>query len=117
MRAGLGVPDHAAGQFEQQLGAQRGASRFVPQIAQLVGVVLQVVEFAPGRAGLPAYNGMQGASMLPLMSGAVEALRDAVLIEEEGQRTMFGFAGRTRMRTLQTARHRLSVYALSLIHI
>lgn len=63
------------------------------------------------RAGLPTYNGMQGASMLPLMSGAVDALRDAVLIEEEGQRTMFGFAGRTRMRTLQTARHRLSVYA------
>ena len=63
------------------------------------------------RAGLPAYNGMQGQSLLPLMSGAATAVRDAALIEEEGQRTMFGFAGRTRMRTLQTPRHRLSVYA------
>ncbi|WP_334160414.1 sulfatase [Achromobacter insolitus] len=63
------------------------------------------------RAGLPAYNGMQGSSLLPLMSGEAERVRDAVLIEEEGQRTMFGFPGRTRMRTLQTPRHRLSVYA------
>lgn len=63
------------------------------------------------RAGVPAYNGMQGQSLLPLMSGATETVRDALLIEEEGQRTMFGFPGRTRMRTLQTARHRLSVYA------
>lgn len=63
------------------------------------------------RAGLPAYNGMQGASLLPLMAGHKSQLRDALLIEEEGQRTMFGFTGRTRMRTLQTARHRLSVYA------
>jgi hypothetical protein len=54
---------------------------------------------------------MQGASLLPLMSGETERVRDAVLIEEEGQRTMFGFPGRTRMRTLQTPRHRLSVYA------
>ncbi|HBL65010.1 MAG TPA: sulfatase, partial [Achromobacter sp.] len=63
------------------------------------------------RAGLPPYNGLQGQSLLPLMSAAVDTLRDAVLIEEEGQRTMFGFPGRTRMRTLQTARYRLSVYA------
>jgi arylsulfatase A-like enzyme len=63
------------------------------------------------RAELPEYNGMQGMSLLPLMSGAVDTVRDAVLIEEEGQRTMFGFPSRTRMRTLQTSRHRLSVYA------
>lgn len=63
------------------------------------------------RAELPDYNGMQGMSLLPLMAGAVDTVRDAVLIEEEGQRTMFGFPSRTRMRTLQTPRHRLSVYA------
>lgn len=63
------------------------------------------------RAGLPTYNGMQGESLLPLMSGAADTVRNAVLIEEEGQRVMFGFPGRTRMRTLQTPSHRLSIYA------
>ena len=36
--------------------------------------------------------------------------RDELLIEEEGQRTYLGFPGRVRMRSLVTARHRLSVY-------
>ena len=36
--------------------------------------------------------------------------REAVLVEEENQRTLFDFPMRTRMRTLQTARYRLSIY-------
>lgn len=63
------------------------------------------------RAGLPAYNGMQGCSLLPVMQGESAGVRDAVLVEEENQRVLFGLPGRMRMRTLQTARHRLSVYA------
>jgi hypothetical protein len=56
------------------------------------------------------YNGIQGTSLLPLIGGGVEQLRDELLIEEEGQRTYLGFPGRVRTRTLVTARHRLSVY-------
>lgn len=62
------------------------------------------------RAGLEAYHGIQGESLLPLVSGERERVRDKVLIEEEGQRIFLGFDTRVRMRTLQTDRHRLSVY-------
>lgn len=44
------------------------------------------------------------------MRGEQAAPREAVLIEEEGQRVMFGFDKRVRMRTLQTGRYRMSVY-------
>lgn len=62
------------------------------------------------RAGVAAFNGIQGASLLPLLAGDTTSIRDELLIEEEGQRTYLGFSGRVRMRSLVTARHRLSVY-------
>ncbi len=61
------------------------------------------------RAGVTPWYGMQGASMLPLMSGRGWQ-RDAMLVEEEGQRVYLGFDRRVRMRSLVTARHRISVY-------
>ncbi len=69
--------------------------------------------FAPtvlARAGVTAFNGIQGQSLLPLIAGDAAALRDELLIEEEGQRVYLGFSGRVRMRSLVTAHHRLSVY-------
>ena len=71
------------------------------------------VDFAPtvlARAGVAGFNGIQGQSLLPLIAGATAALRDELLIEEEGQRLYLGFSGRVRMRSLVTARHRLSIY-------
>ncbi|MBL0422967.1 sulfatase-like hydrolase/transferase [Ramlibacter sp. AW1] len=68
------------------------------------------IDLAPtilARAGCTPYNGIQGRSLLDRQAPP----RQALLIEEEGQRVMFGFPGRTRMRTLQTERHRLSIYA------
>jgi arylsulfatase A-like enzyme len=62
------------------------------------------------RAGLAPFNGMQGASLLDLIAGTRAELRDALLIEEEGQRVYMGFPSRVRMRSLITARHRLSLY-------
>lgn len=62
------------------------------------------------RVGLTPYNGMQGKSLLPLISGATSELRDSILVEEEGQRIMFGFDRRVRMRTLVTQDYRLSVF-------
>jgi arylsulfatase A-like enzyme len=62
------------------------------------------------RAGLAPFNGMQGASLLELIAGTRDDFRDALLIEEEGQRVYMGFPARVRMRSLVTARHRLSVY-------
>jgi arylsulfatase A-like enzyme len=62
------------------------------------------------RAGLAPFNGMQGASLLDVIAGTRAELRDALLIEEEGQRVYMGFPSRVRMRSLITARHRLSLY-------
>lgn len=71
------------------------------------------IDLAPSilaRAGVPGFNGMQGRSLLPLMSGEASSWRESVLIEEEGQRVMFGFDSRVCMRTLVTGRWRLSRY-------
>jgi arylsulfatase A-like enzyme len=62
------------------------------------------------RAGVAPFNGMQGVSFMPAIMDGKPAPRDAVLIEEEGQRTYMGFADRIRMRTLVTTTHRLSLY-------
>jgi arylsulfatase A-like enzyme len=71
------------------------------------------IDLAPtilARAGLAPFNGMQGASLLGVLDDPHASLRDALVIEEEGQRVYLGFPRRTRVRTLVTARHRLSVY-------
>jgi arylsulfatase A-like enzyme len=62
------------------------------------------------RAGVAAFNGIQGRSLLPLIAGAAATHHEDMLIEEEGQRQQMGFAGRIRMRSLVTAQHRLSLY-------
>jgi hypothetical protein len=61
------------------------------------------------RAGLAAANGMQGLALAPLLHGA-GSVREALLIEEEGQRRDFGRPQRLRMRTLLTPSHRLTLY-------
>jgi arylsulfatase A-like enzyme len=62
------------------------------------------------RAGTATFNGMLGASLMPVIASAEDVGRDAVLIEEEGQRVCMGFRDRVRMRTLVTEQHRLTVY-------
>ncbi len=62
------------------------------------------------RAGCLPYNGIQGLSLLPAIERDAALGRDEILLEEENQRILFDFPYRTRMRTLQTGRYRLSVY-------
>jgi arylsulfatase A-like enzyme len=62
------------------------------------------------RAGLEPYNGIQGRSLLPLIDDPQLRDRDAILIEEDGQRTSYGFSRPVRCRTLITERHRLTLY-------
>ncbi len=62
------------------------------------------------RAGVPGSFGMQGRSLLRVIAGQTGPWRDALLIEEEGQRVYLGFNTRVRMRSLVTERYRLSVY-------
>jgi arylsulfatase A-like enzyme len=73
----------------------------------------QTTDIAPtilDRAGVTAWNGMQGRSLVPVMNGTASKVRDALVIEEEGQRYYMGFPDRVRMRTLYDPRYRLSIY-------
>lgn len=76
--------------------------------------LLSSIDIGPSilaRAGAEPYNGIQGRSFLPLVRGEPgHATREHLLIEEDGQRTYFGFDRPVRMRTLLGAQHRLSVY-------
>jgi hypothetical protein len=62
------------------------------------------------RAGVAPWNGIQGQSLLPILSGKVKEIRQDLLIEEEGQRYYMGFNERVRMRSLIYGAHRISVY-------
>jgi arylsulfatase A-like enzyme len=78
-----------------------------------VDALAQSIDLAPtilARAGLAPPNGMQGRSLLPLIGGEVQGVREAVLVEEEGQRRDFGWPRRVRMRSLLDGRHRLTLY-------
>ncbi|WP_421955277.1 sulfatase [Polaromonas sp.] len=73
----------------------------------------QSIDLAPSileRAGVAAYNGIQGRSLLPIMRGAVNTVRDSLMIEEEGQRNYLSFDSRVRARSVVTKTHRMSVY-------
>jgi len=86
--------------------AGTGAGQVGRQLCSTIDIAPTIL----ARAGCTPYNGIQGLSLLPAINDGVSLGRDDLLVEEEGQRTMFGFPGRTRMRTLCTATHRLSIY-------
>lgn len=81
-------------------GTRRGA------LAGTIDIAQTILE----RAGLAGFNGMQGHSLVPLLDGTRDRLREAMVIEEEGQRVYMGFPARVRMRTLVSERYRLSLY-------
>ena len=73
----------------------------------------QTTDIAPTileRAGVEPWNGIQGHSLLALIGGKRERLRERLLIEEEGQRYYMGFPDRVRTRSVITDRYRLSLY-------
>lgn len=61
------------------------------------------------RACVAPFNGMTGHA-LPCVAAPAPAVRRRVLIEDEVQRVLFGFPAPARLRTLVTARWRLSTY-------
>jgi arylsulfatase A-like enzyme len=81
----------------------RAASAALAQTTDIAATVL-------ARAGLPPANGMHGQSLLSLVTGEADGVREHLLIEEESQRSDFGLDRRVRMRTLRDQRHRLTVY-------
>lgn len=80
---------------------------------QTTSALAQSTDIAPTvlvRAGLQPANGMHGLPLQPVMDGQAASVRDALLIEEESQRSDFGLDRRLRLRTLRDHRHRYTVY-------
>lgn len=80
------------------------------QTESVLASTIDVAATILDRVGLTPYNGLQGKSLLSAMEEPDSLARDFLVIEEEGQRTMFGFKQRVRMRTLVSQRYRLSLY-------
>ncbi len=102
--AGLARPATRAG--ADGAAASGSTGRVVNALAQTTDIAATVL----ARAGLSPANGMHGRSLLPVINGEAEAVREALLVEEESQRADFGMDRRVRMRTLRDHRHRLTFY-------
>lgn len=82
--------------------------------AQTRDALVGTIDLAPTMlelAALTPYNGLQGRSLLPLIADAGAHRRTAMLIEEDGQRPMFGLTEAPRARTIVTETERMTVYA------
>jgi len=85
------------------------AERARPGASAALAGTLDIARTVLDRAGLEPYNGIQGRSLLAAAAGEADDT-DAVLIEEDSQRTLFGFDGPTRARTLVTGDWRMTLY-------
>lgn len=84
-----------------------------PDRGRQTDALAQTTDIAPTvlvRAGLQPANGMHGLPLQPVLGGRASHVRDALLIEEESQRSDFGLDRRLRLRTLRDHRHRYTVY-------
>jgi arylsulfatase len=86
------------------LPAQAGSTR--TQLTGAIDVARTILE----RARVAPADGMQGVALGEMLADPARPTRDALLIEDEEHRTPAWRAGRGRVRTLVTDRHRLSVY-------
>ncbi|MEO7242506.1 MAG: sulfatase-like hydrolase/transferase, partial [Variovorax sp.] len=74
--------------------------------------LLQSTDIGPSvleSAGLARFNGMQGRSVLPLVAGETDGVRESVLVEDDRQRHFYCFETRVRMRSLVTDTHRITI--------
>jgi arylsulfatase A-like enzyme len=77
------------------------------------GALVSSADLAPTLlelTGATAYRGIQGRSLVPLLHGAAEGHREALLVEEEQPFGLDGLPGPVRMRTIITAEGRLTKY-------
>lgn len=87
------------------LPGQAGTSR--AQLSGAIDVARTILE----RARVAPADGMQGLALGEVLRDPAATSRDALLIEDEEHRTPAWRAGRGRVRTLVTDRHRLTLYA------
>jgi arylsulfatase A-like enzyme len=81
--------------------------------ARTTGVLSGTLDIARtilDRARIAPYNGIQGESLMPAIEGReAEIVRDDMVIEDEQQRSYMGFTAPPRMRSIVTARWRMTV--------
>ena len=71
---------------------------------------IDVSQTVLSRAGLAAYNGIQGNSLLPALESGDVDVHESMLLEEHQRRGFMGLPDNFRARTLITRRHRLTLY-------
>ncbi len=80
-----------------------------PAVSQALASTIDIAPSVLARAGVEAYGGLQGRSLLDCLDGRGRGW-DALLIEYQDSRTRQGFQRPACVRSLLTERHRLSVY-------
>jgi arylsulfatase A-like enzyme len=81
-----------------------------PSVSSSLAGTVDIAATILERAGLQAFHGIQGRSLLPMIAGTVDAVRSNIVVEEDNQRAFLGFERPVRMRTLVTDRWRLTIY-------
>src|SRR3546814_20216168 len=65
------------------------------------------------RVGIEPYNGMQGRSLLPVINKELGHHRESLLIEEVGQKALFGSPKHTAIGPLHIHMTHFRIYAVS----
>jgi arylsulfatase A-like enzyme len=78
--------------------------------AEVIGGTLDIAATILDRARIQPYNGIQGESLLPAINGeGAASTRDSMVIEDDQQRALLGYQAPSRLRTLVTARWRMTI--------
>ncbi|MCC6775323.1 MAG: sulfatase-like hydrolase/transferase [Hyphomicrobiales bacterium] len=76
--------------------------------ADALSGTLDIAATVLDRAQVQPYNGIQGISLLPVLAGQ-RPKRDSIVIEDDQQRAVLGHQAAPRLRTIVTARWRMTI--------
>jgi arylsulfatase A-like enzyme len=80
-----------------------------PRVSDVLAGTVDIAATILDRARVHPYNGIQGQSLIPPIAGAGAPARDSMIIEDDQQRAVMGFAAPSRMRTIITRRWRMTI--------
>ena len=81
-----------------------------PRVTDVLAGTLDIAATVLDRARVQPYNGIQGMSLWPVISGErANVGRNSLVIEDDQQRATLGFKSSPRLRTLVTERWRITI--------